>query len=377
MIIIAEFVGGNILGFNVTGLAWFIPFLAALVIIFKNTKNISFPISLWLPWIFLLITHLILLDWSMLDPRVNPLQRTAQVLSPLIIGMAASTIILNDIQKKQLFFLLQIIAVLLFIFVIFGYYSRVINASPFSLAPQVMTSLLLGTFFITHFFMFYEKKDLFLFFVMIIVPILAVTRSVALITLITSFTTFNSISFLKRLKLLLLSVIFIAIAFNLPQFQDKFFFSGSGSVLDLSLDNPDFVTSGRTLLWDELKDRADNNPVFGHGTGFSESVSYALSDIAYPHNDWLLIYGDYGIVGLIVYITSNLLMLFACLKSARKSNIQTTKFYLIASASTFIPFFLVMFTDNIMVYSSFFGNLQFLIIGLGFAAMKFDKVNTH
>ncbi|MBW1838150.1 MAG: hypothetical protein JRI99_14680, partial [Deltaproteobacteria bacterium] len=42
----------------------------------------------------------------------------------------------------------------------------------------------------------------------------------------------------------------------------------------------------------------------------------------------------------------------------------------LAGASSFIPFVLIMFTDNIMIYASYYGNLQFTILGLAYAAEK-------
>jgi F0F1-type ATP synthase assembly protein I len=62
-----------------------------------------------------------------------------------------------------------------------------------------------------------------------------------------------------------------------------------------------------------------------------------------------------------------------CIRSARQSNEPQTKLFFLAGASTFVPFMLVMFTDNIMVYASFFGMLQYLLIGLAYGALAAER----
>ena len=47
-----------------------------------------------------------------------------------------------------------------------------------------------------------------------------------------------------------------------------------------------------------------------------------------------------------------------------------TRLLLLAGASAFIPFAILMYTDNILVYVSYFGNLQFAILGLGYGALQ-------
>ena len=45
------------------------------------------------------------------------------------------------------------------------------------------------------------------------------------------------------------------------------------------------------------------------------------------------------------------------------------RLFLIAGAGAFVPFALFMATDNIILYAAFFGNLQFMILGAGYAAL--------
>jgi hypothetical protein len=47
-----------------------------------------------------------------------------------------------------------------------------------------------------------------------------------------------------------------------------------------------------------------------------------------------------------------------------------TRILFFAGASSFIAFTLFMFTDNIVLYAAFFGNFQFALLGLAYAAYE-------
>jgi O-antigen ligase len=161
--------------------------------------------------------------------------------------------------------------------------------------------------------------------------------------------------------------------FNLPQVQRKMFYSGEGKFSEIGKDNEDFATTGRGAILDILLNDVSDSPWVGHGTGAAETLTYAVSLVGYPHNDWLLTYFDYSILGVVIYLLSNVLMMMHCIRSARQSNQSQTKLFFLAGASTFVPFMLVMFTDNIMVYASFFGMLQYLLIGLAYGALAAER----
>jgi O-antigen ligase len=153
------------------------------------------------------------------------------------------------------------------------------------------------------------------------------------------------------------------------------FYSGSGNIEDISFENKDFATSGRSELWDYLYADANERPLLGHGTGMAETATYQITNgnSGYPHNDWLLTYYDFGIIGVVIFFLSNVAMIYDCIKSSRKTRSQTIKFFFLCIASTFIPFMLLMYTDNIMVYTSFFGNIQYLIVGLAYGALRLEN----
>ena len=368
----ANIVGGNLLGLNVSGLAWFVALLFSGVVILLRSGRITFPFMLWLPWMVLLLLYLSISDRSLLDPRVNPLQRTLQLMAPLAVAMAASAYRPSpDVVRESVDFLRRF-AILLFIFLIVVVYA-LYAAGGSGYAAQVMTCLLLALVFVNRYIIFRQKKDLLVYLLLSVIPVLAITRVVILTMLLSVPMSFARLGIAKRALTMGLFVVVGLAVFQLPHIQNKMFFSGSGEISDISLDNPDFATSGRSLIWEVLSGKAQQSPWFGHGTGAGETMTYSISSVGYPHNDWLLTLIDYGWLGVGVFLLCNLLMMFSCLAASRKTREPETRFLFIAGASSFPLFFIVMFTDNIMVYASYFGIPQYVLIGLAFGALKHEQ----
>lgn len=369
----ASYIGGEFFGRNISGFGWFVPLVFSIFIAARNLKKRSFPVFLWVPWMILLLLYLLGSNDAALDPRVSPTQRTIQLLSPLAVGLAASTYRPSSAVLEECVTWLRRFAVLLFVSLVVSSFNLVMAGSTTGLAAQVMTSMLLSVFFIVRYFIFWEKKDVVVYLMMAASPVLAITRTVMAATLFNVPFSFARIGKIKRLFLLgLVAIVGFAI-FNLPQVQRKMFYSGEGTLSEIGKDNEDFATSGRGAILDILLNDVSDSPWVGHGTGAAETLTYAVSLVGYPHNDWLLTYFDYSILGVVIYFLSNVLMMIHCIRSARQSNESQTKLFFLAGASTFVPFMLVMFTDNIMVYASFFGMLQYLLIGLAYGALAAER----
>lgn len=371
--LLAVGVSGRFMGFNMSGIAWVVPLMFAAVILVRRIHLVSFPIIIWIPWVALLICYLIVSDPMHLDPRVNPLQRTIQLICPLVIGMAASTYRLSPNEIEAILGVLRKFSYILFFLATFGSLSLILAGLPTGLAAQVMTACVLAVLFITRYLVARHVRDLWVYIMMATLSVISVTRTVIAVMLLMLPMSFAPIGLFRRLLILFVGIGVSVWIFYLPQVQSKMFFSGHGDITDISFDNPDFETSGRSYMWRIAYSIAGQSPLFGHGTGGAETLSYKLANLAYLHNDWLVTYFDYGILGVLVFFALNLLMMIHCYRSAKKSLNKSTNILFLAGAATFIPFMLIMFTDNIMVYASFFGNLQYLIIGLAYGAYRNER----
>jgi O-antigen ligase len=176
--------------------------------------------------------------------------------------------------------------------------------------------------------------------------------------------------FTKRVVILaLVCTVGIGI-FYTERFQKKMFYSGRGAIRDLALNNPDFRTLGRAKLWEKMEEEIKAKPWFGHGANAQEE--FILDYAGYhgqPHNDWLRLLFDYGWLGTFVFALCLVLQTFHAWSKAGMTT-GGTRILFYAGASSFLPFVLFMFTDNIILYVSFFGNLHFAILGLAYASQK-------
>ena len=205
-----------------------------------------------------------------------------------------------------------------------------------------------------------------------VLPLLAITRTVLAVMLFVFPMAFAPISWVKRLLAIATISMFGVWIFYLPQIQSKMFYSGYGDLTDI-FTKQDFATTGRSSMWEFLFAEAQTKHWMGHGIGGAETASHYFSGLAYPHNDWLLTYYDFGVLGVVIFILCQVIMLKHGYSASKKSNQVDVQFLFCAGISMFLPFMLVMWTDNVMVYSSFFGNLQYSILGLAYGALRQER----
>lgn len=368
-----------ILGFNLSGLAWVVPFAVALLVLSTKLSRITFPYILWLPWALLLFTYLAIVDASLLDPRVIPQQRTLQLLSPLAVGMAVSTWRPTADDLQAFFASCRRLAYLLLFIVLLktGVLLSGVLPGATGLAPEAISVTLLCTLFATSHVITRSKNDLLLWALLACVPIIAITRAAIAASLLTLPLSFAPISVFRRVVALALIALVGVAVFNTERVQKKMFFSGKGSIKDISRSNEDFATSGRKVMWEKMGVVAMDEPWTGHGTGMGETFTYNLTgNLAYPHNDWLLTRYDYGLLGVITFAACCLLMIGHAVLQLRQRPDDGTRILLLTGAAGFVPFVMMMSTDNIMVYAPFFGNLHFTFLGLAYGALRNEQTES-
>lgn len=107
-------------------------------------------------------------------------------------------------------------------------------------------------------------------------------------------------------------------------------------------------TSGRTTIWEALQASAAEKPWFGHGPGSSTAFLTDLyRNIAHPHNDYLRLYHDFGLVGAALFVMGLLMLIHRVWKRARRTDDQIHWVALIA----LLGISAAAFTDNVIVYA--------------------------
>lgn len=360
--------GTSFLGYNISGIAWVIPLFFSLLALVSVRRRIRFPIGIWGPWGALVIVYLSVAE------APHALQRSIMILCPIIVGMAVSKLRIDASLLLGFDRTLRLLAVGLWVVVALktGIYLTGKLPDITGLAAEVMTSSLLGTYFVAS-HVLVRRRDIAWWAGMTIIPVVAMTRTGIAISGLSYPATFAPLRQSRRVALLLVIAMMGFALFNTERVQQKMFFSGHGSIADLSLSNPDFRTTGRSTMWNAMTPEIEKKPLLGYGTNATEPLVSALTGgLVHPHNDYLRFLYDYGYIGTFIFICCLLAQLWHALVQARRSS-GTEKSLFYAGASSFLVFILFMFTDNIVLYAAFFGNLQFTMLGLAYAAQARAK----
>jgi O-antigen ligase len=298
------------------------------------------------------------------------------VLSPVIVGMAVSTfrptphhLAAYSRGLKLLSLVLLGIALLKTGLLLTGHLPDITG-----LAAEVMTVMLLCTYFSTLYLIRRDKRGLAFWAVLSCVPVISLTRTAIATALLTFPLSFGPMRKSHRIgALLLIAAVGLGLFYS-PRVQKKMFYSGQGEISDIL--SEDFATTGRSFMWERMFARAQEEHWTGQGSGTGETMVYQITGgTGYPHNDWLLTYFDYGVLGVSVFTGCMLLTMWDCLRKARVCRHPETRLLLLAGASAFIPFMLMMLTDNIMVYASFFGNMHFTLLGLAYGSLRTERLS--
>lgn len=359
--VIASTEGQGLFGYQLSGISWFVPLLFALVLITSRVNLTRFPILIWIPWVLFVIGQ-----W--LFSKYPSMQRTAQLLSPLVIGMVVSTYRLDESGMRRFLGFIKYLAIALSVLVVLKAGIHVTGRLPGAtgMAAEMMTVMLLCAVFGSDYLMG-SKRSLLWWGLLATAPFIALTRTAIVATGLTIPLNLAPMRIRKRIVWLAVIGILGVIIFYTPRVQSKMFKQGEGEMSDVL--SKDFSDSGRFYMWERMRAGVSEKPWLGHGTGagedFVRKITFGIS--GYPHNDWLLTEYDYGKVGVVLYALSLFVAVLHAWRNARAAE-GTTRTLFLAGASSFIFYALMMYTDNIMVYASYFGNLHFTILGLAYAA---------
>jgi O-antigen ligase len=354
---------GSVFGLNFSGLAWSIPVIVGGGVVLARSEDVRFPVRIWLPWVALVAVYQLVAD------APNALQRSVMILSPLVTGMAVSAFRAREADLELLLAACKAGAAALVVFILFDTRVLATGVLPFTtgLAPTVMT----GSLFCSVFAAAYaagRPRFLLYWAVVALIPVVAVTRMGMVATAISLPFTFAPLKPLRRAVFILLIAAAGAMIFATERVQHKMFYSGTGRLEDVRFDNPEFATSGRAVFWDLMGKSIWQRPLLGHGANSSEKMlgSY-IKGLTHPHNDWLRLTHDYGFLGAGVYAVTLLVQTGSLLRRARLAR-GAAAIVCHATASLFIVYALFMLSDNIILYSAFFGHLHFALAGLAYGA---------
>ncbi|WP_161971756.1 O-antigen ligase family protein [Algoriphagus kandeliae] len=365
ILILSTTLNFSILGFSATGWGWVLPLVYSIFVLFISKNKINFPLLFWIPWFIVVILGLF-------RPHIFSFQSSLQILTPLLFGLAVSKqrFFLNWKEVFEFFDFIFIIWLLTIPFVKLQQLILGIIPSITGLAVEGITSLLFQSYYLVLFIYSKEKKHLFFYLLALSIPLLAVTRGPIIAGIGILILTIANLGIFKRLILLFSSVLIGLFLFHSERFQMKSFHR-TGVSLEEALNNPDMVqTTGRKYMWELLEATIQEGQYWigaGSNAQIDRAIALGYSSNYLAHNDWLRIRIDYGMIGMIVFL---LTVVFFILKVRKDFKYHYPHLQILAygAATAFVPFLLVMNTDNVLIYAHSFGNLQFLLLGLSYSA---------
>ena len=150
--------------------------------------------------------------------------------------------------------------------------------------------------------------------------------------------------------ILILVASFFAFWLSLPQVQARFFPTGIENFDLAKIKSID--TQGRTRLWTLTWNSAIEKPIFGHGGGFSKLLVREAYRLDHPHNEYLRVFADSGIVGVFLFLVAwggRILHHFKKWQSTQKVRSRTAMYHF-AALLTAGAVCLSFVTDNTITY---------------------------
>lgn len=363
------FGGYEIFGFLVTGWAWVIPLIISALVCLNNIQYIKFPLGLWLVWISLLLIY-----WFLGRDNPNAFQSLLQMISPFVVGCAASTFRPDIFQLGNIIRWITRLAWVACIIIIIRIPMILTGSLPgYSFMAAEMIGLLLLAAFYISFYACGSHHHIYYYFSMLAITFLSLVRGPIVAMLSCVPFTLAPLGKNKRILFFILVIILTLVIFNTERVQQKMFYSGTGELTDVRLSNPDIRSHGRFAMWDALWPRVQDKPWFGNGWNSHRSFLMSFGFKLYlPHNDWLKLLHDIGFIGAGCFLLTMLLQTFLLAKIARFST-GAHQMLAYGVATAFIPYTLIMLTDNVILYVQFFGNLHFALIGIIYGAVINDE----
>lgn len=361
---------GTFLGFNLSGWAWVAACASAgITLLRRGLGNCAFPVTLWRPWILWTAVYAF-------GSHEGAIQNAAQILCPIFVGVAASSLRANETVLQSFMRLMRWGSVVFLILIVLVRLPVLLTGAlpnVTGLAAHSISALVFQALFLCSFLLGGERKDLLLYAAMAAVPVVAVTRGPVGGSLALALFTLVPLPLTRRVVIGVAAAFLAVVVFYTPRFQDKMFLSGEGTIADLVSGNSDIHLSGRDTMQDMMRDGIREDPWFGKGGNATLTMLRdAEIELEQPHNDWLRITYNYGILGCVIYAGALLFQVRHAWRMAKRAPPQAQVLFY-AGLSAFVPYIALMHTDNILIYTQFFGNIQFLMLGLAYGCVQGEE----
>lgn len=133
--------------------------------------------------------------------------------------------------------------------------------------------------------------------------------------------------------------------------------------------------TGRGLFWYRTFDHARERPILGHGSG--AAIHYLRDELGltaahHPHNDYLRVLHDQGIVGLSLVLAFGASVLVAMRRRWHRGRSPEARELALAALLSMVAYLAVAVFDNSLIYVTFFTANIFLLVAMALRADELD-----
>ena len=227
-----------------------------------------------------------------------------------------------------------------------------------------------------------KKKNLLLCILFMLPCILWVFRTSIMGTTLALMTFFFFKYKLKSLPVIAgIMLIAVVAVFTIPSLKEKMFKDSKNVSIEQfqqgEISKDDIESNARFAMWEHLEIRFyDGKELTGSGIGSVQNYMYSnfvFGGLKVPHNDYVQILCDSGIVGVVLYLFVVLTVIIHSFIVYQKSSNIAIKLCAIVAGSSLAGVALTMYTDNVVNYSMATLSYPFGFYGMMLGLVKSEK----
>lgn len=227
-----------------------------------------------------------------------------------------------------------------------------------------------------------KKKNLLLCILFMLPCILWVFRTSIMGTTLALMTFFFFKYKLKSLPVIfLVFILFIVAVFAIPSVREKMFVNSENVSIEQlqrgEISKDDINSNARFGMWEHLENRFyEGKELTGSGIGSVQNYMYSnfvFGGLTVPHNDYVQILCDSGIIGFILYLLIVLTVIMHSFIVYQNYSDIAIKMCAIVAGSSLAGVALTMYTDNVVNYSMATLSYPFGFYGMMLGLIKGEK----
>jgi O-antigen ligase len=352
-------------GFNYTGLLWVVALVAGATLLYidkcmRPRVLAYFPAVPWLLWIGYVFGSLLWVD----DRSMMEVQYAVQLGMPILIGIAASQFVRTrgdlELLVRTYFWTIPLLAAFSFLCV-FGGLEETKRTDLFVQVRAISLTLVL----IAALFMAGSPQNALRGWlgwgVCLAITLITGSRTASVVILMLPILNPVVRGLWRKMFAVAFVLIAGAAAISMPQVQERFL--GDATRGFSRLQRGEINSSGRFDVWPIVYEEAWKRPWLGHGVGTVQNLTLEIWEgIPHPHNDYLRIGYELGLVGLVSFLLIFVWQLAFVWWWIRNTTglVQQVFGAVFLGWLAFIP---IAFTDNPITYTLPWMNPLFALLG--------------